>query len=47
MMGFQVGKKKATAHLGNWIQMPGFVVVKIRKNLFLEQFAGMLNGSGL
>jgi len=45
LMGFQVGKKAATAHFGNWIQMPGFMVVHVRRNLFLEKFGGLLDGS--
>ncbi|KUJ06579.1 nucleotide-binding domain-containing protein [Mollisia scopiformis] len=47
IFGFQVGKKAGTAHYGNWVQMPGFVIVRVRKNLFLEKFVGLLDGSGL
>lgn len=45
--GFQMGKEAATAHFGDWIQVPSFLVVRVRKNLFVERFAGVADGSAL
>jgi hypothetical protein len=43
MMGLQIGKKDGVGHFGTW-KIPTFVVVKLRKTLFVERLGPMLNG---
>ncbi|KAH7391751.1 hypothetical protein BKA66DRAFT_25789 [Pyrenochaeta sp. MPI-SDFR-AT-0127] len=43
-MGFQIGKKSGTGHYGNW-RLPSFVVVWVRRNLFLHIFGPIVDGS--
>ncbi|KFY44494.1 hypothetical protein V494_01451 [Pseudogymnoascus sp. VKM F-4513 (FW-928)] len=43
-MGFQIGKKSGTGHFG-WFRIPTFVVVYLRKNLFVERLATTVDGS--
>jgi len=43
-MGFQIGKKAGTGHLGNW-KIPSFLIVFLRKSLFIEKLASTVNGS--
>jgi NADH dehydrogenase FAD-containing subunit len=45
-MGLQIGKKSGTGHVGDW-KLPGFLVVKIRKTLFVEDLPKMVDGSML
>ncbi|KAH8892884.1 FAD/NAD(P)-binding domain-containing protein [Thozetella sp. PMI_491] len=43
-LGFQIGKKAGTGHLGSW-KLPSFVVVFMRKTLFVERFPPTVDGS--
>lgn len=43
-MGFQIGKKSGTGHFG-WFRIPTFVVVYLRKTLFVERLASTVDGS--
>ena len=43
-MGLLVGRKAGTGHLGN-VKLPGFLVHLLRKNLFLDNLGGTVNGS--
>ncbi|KAF2489242.1 FAD/NAD(P)-binding domain-containing protein [Lophium mytilinum] len=44
MMGLQIGKNEAVGHYGTW-KLPRFVARYARKTLFLNMFAGTLDGS--
>ncbi|KFY94385.1 hypothetical protein V500_03284 [Pseudogymnoascus sp. VKM F-4518 (FW-2643)] len=43
-MGFQIGRQSGTGHFG-WFIMPTFVVVYLRKTLFVERLASTVDGS--
>jgi hypothetical protein len=43
-MGITVGKKAGTGHLGS-VKLPGFLVLMLRKNMFLEKVVGTVDGS--
>ncbi|KFY26140.1 hypothetical protein V493_04252 [Pseudogymnoascus sp. VKM F-4281 (FW-2241)] len=43
-LGFQVGKNSGTGHFG-WFRIPTFVVVYLRKALFVERLAPTVDGS--
>ncbi|OBT54308.1 hypothetical protein VE04_05937 [Pseudogymnoascus sp. 24MN13] len=43
-MGFQIGKTSGTGHFG-WFRIPSFVVVYLRKTLFVERLLTTVNGS--
>jgi apoptosis-inducing factor 2 len=44
--GIQIGKKAGIGHFGSWT-IPSFVIVYVRRMLFMEQMEGWLNGSGI
>ncbi|SPO07042.1 uncharacterized protein DNG_09736 [Cephalotrichum gorgonifer] len=44
MGGLLVGKKAGTGHFGNY-KLPSFLVVIIRKSLFVDKFPGAVDGS--
>jgi hypothetical protein len=44
MMGLQVSRDHATGHLGTW-RLPGFLIKKLRKTLFVERLASSVDGS--
>ncbi|KAF7561488.1 hypothetical protein G7046_g2666 [Stylonectria norvegica] len=44
MMGFQIGRTAGTGHYGNW-KMPTFLVVRARKNLFIQNMGPTINGT--
>ncbi|KAE9365023.1 FAD/NAD(P)-binding domain-containing protein [Stipitochalara longipes BDJ] len=43
--GIQIGRKKGIGHFGTWI-IPSFVIVYVRRMLFMEKMGAMLDGSG-
>ncbi|OBT86209.1 hypothetical protein VE02_06231 [Pseudogymnoascus sp. 03VT05] len=43
-MGFQIGKTSGTGHFG-WFRIPSFVVVYLRKTLFVERLLTTVDGS--
>ncbi|PON24162.1 hypothetical protein TGAM01_v206850 [Trichoderma gamsii] len=43
-VGLQIGKKAGTGYIDNW-KIPSFLVVFMRKTLFIERFAPTVNGS--
>ncbi|KAH8425255.1 NAD(P)/FAD-dependent oxidoreductase [Aspergillus melleus] len=43
-LGLQIGRKTGTGHLGNF-KIPGFLVHMLRKNLFLDKVAPLVDGS--
>ncbi|KAF2805447.1 FAD/NAD(P)-binding domain-containing protein [Mytilinidion resinicola] len=44
IMGLQIGKKEAVGHYGSW-RLPRFMMMYARKQLFLNRFAGTIDGS--
>jgi hypothetical protein len=46
MMGLQIGKDAGIGHVGTW-KLPSFLVVRMRKNLFVERMEGMVNGKAV
>lgn len=44
MMGLQIGKKAGTGFYGNW-RIPTFLVVRLRKTLFVERLGPTVDGS--
>jgi apoptosis-inducing factor 2 len=43
--GIQIGRKAGMGHFGTWI-IPSFVIVYVRRNIFMEKMQGILDGSG-
>ncbi|KFY48987.1 hypothetical protein V495_00846 [Pseudogymnoascus sp. VKM F-4514 (FW-929)] len=43
-MGLQIGKKSGTGHFG-WFKIPSFLIVYLRKTLFVERLATTVDGS--
>lgn len=46
MMGLQIGKKAGTGFIGGW-KLPSFLVVKLRKTLFVERLGSTIDGSAI
>jgi len=44
MMGLQIGRKVGIGHFGN-MRIPGFVIIRVRKNLFMENLGPTVDGS--
>lgn len=44
MMGLQIGPEMGTGHYGN-VRLPGFLIVYIRKELFVPRLKKMVDGS--
>jgi hypothetical protein len=44
MIGLQIGPNAGTGYYGTW-RLPSFLVVYMRKTLFLEKLKGTVNGS--
>lgn len=43
-MGLQIGKKQATGHFGNF-KVPTFIIVRARKNLFIDNMVPTVTGT--
>ena len=43
-MGLQIGKKQATGHFGNF-KVPTFIIVRARKNLFIDNMGPTVTGT--
>jgi apoptosis-inducing factor 2 len=43
-MGFLIGKKAGTGHVGS-LKIPSFIIVRVRKTLFLERLGRTVDGS--
>jgi hypothetical protein len=44
--GIQIGRKKGIGAFGTWT-MPSFLIVYVRRMLFMDRMAGILDGKGL
>jgi len=43
-MGLQIGKKAGTGHYGS-MKVPGFIIIRARRNLFMDNLGPTVNGS--